>query len=427
MNNASYRSTRTALTVLSAAALFVAVITGCAPGTSTIALPDTPVGQQLAWVIGEVNGSSGSLADAEVTRHLAPTLLVALPSAQFVQVARQATSAYAPVRFTGFASHPSATSAIALVETRTHDKLAIYVSLDARSPHRIRALDVSPRPIAGASRLDTAGRYTGAFDVGGGRKMFLSCSGSRTPTVILEAGADAGTDSWFAVQPWLATTTRVCSYDRANVPGGNSDTTPKPQTAANVVSDLHNLLAAAHVPGPYVLAGHSNGGLFARLYATTYREQVKGLVLIDTGNYPAMMNALYRKMMPPSQWQAHQATLRHQPPFVENPADEQVDLATSYRQLAATQRRHPLPKMPFIVISHGIPDAPMGAEVVPGINKATEAAWQQMQIKLGHLVPGGKRIVATKSDHMIPTGQPGLVVRTIRTVLAQLAAGTRRR
>ena len=138
------------------------------------------------------------------------------------------------------------------------------------------------------------------------------------------------------------------------------------------------------------------------------------------------VNALYKKMMPPSQWQTYQATLRHEPPFVGNPADEQVDLATSYRQLAAAQRRRPLPKMPFIVISHGIPDAPMGAELVPGINKATETGWQQMQIKLAHLVPGGKRIVATQSDHMIPTSQPGLVVGTIRLVLAQLATGTRR-
>ena len=83
--------------------------------------------------------------------------------------------------------------------------------------------------------------------------------------------------------------------------------------------------------------------------------------------------------------------------------------------------------MPFIVVSHGIPDPPMGTEVVPGINRVIEAKWQQMQIKLAHLVPGGKRIVATKSDHMIPTGEPGLVVTTIRAVLAQLAAGTRRR
>jgi hypothetical protein len=176
-----------------------------------------------------------------------------------------------------------------------------------------------------------------------------------------------------------------------------------------------------------VLAGHSNGGLFARLYATTHPAQVKGLVLIDTGNYPAMLNALYRKMMPPSQWQAYRATLRHQPPFVANPAAEQVDLATSYRELAGAQRRHSLTKMPFVVISRGIPDASMGIAVVPGIDKAIETKWQQEQIKLAHLVPGGKRIVATQSDHMIPTGQPGLVVRTIRAVLAQPAGGTRGR
>jgi hypothetical protein len=137
-------------------------------------------------------------------------------------------------------------------------------------------------------------------------------------------------------------------------------------------------------------------------------------------------NTLYRKMMPPSQWSAYQATLRHQPAFVANPAAEQVDLATSYRQLAAAQRRHPFPRMPSIVISRGIPEDPMGAEVVPGIDKAIETKWQQEQIKLAHLIPGGKRIVATQSDHMIPTGQPGLIVRTIRAVLAQHAAGTRR-
>src|SRR5437879_3552913 len=75
MNTASTRHTALTLLSAAAAAFFVAVVTGCATGTSTTALPDTPVGQQLAWVIGEVNGSSGSLADAEVARHLAPTLL----------------------------------------------------------------------------------------------------------------------------------------------------------------------------------------------------------------------------------------------------------------------------------------------------------------------------------------------------------------
>jgi len=281
-------------------------------------------------------------------------------------------------------------------------------------------LDVTERPIPGPGTTKTVSRYTGAFPVGNGRKIFLSCSGSGSPAVILEAGAGGGVSSWFAVQPWIAKTTRVCSYDRANLPGGSSDPAPKPQTAADIVSDLHQLLAAAHVRGPFVLAGHSNGGLFARLYATTYPTQVRALVLIDTGNYAAMLNRLYRKMMSPSQWAAYHASLKQPPPFIEDPANEQVDLATSYEQLAIAQRRRPLRRMPFIVVSHGIPDGSTGAEVVPGINKATETEWQRKQVELSHLVPGGKRLVATKSDHMIPTAEPAIVVRAVRSVLAQL-------
>ena len=405
------------LSALAAAALCVAAVTGCGSQASTAAPRDTPIRQQLAWVIDEVNGASASLTDAEVERHLAPSLLVALPATQFTQVARQASSAYAPVRFAGFAGPPSATSAIALLETRSHDKLAVYVSLDSRAPHRIRAIDVSPRPIVGPSTMRTDSRYTGSFDVGGGRRMVLRCSGSGTPTVILEAGADNGADSWFAVQPWLATTTRVCSYDRPNVPGGSSDPAPKPRTAADVVRDLHRLLAAARVPGPYILAGHSNGGLFARLYATTYPAQVEGLVLIDTGDYPAIVGAVYRKLMRPGQWRAYRAMLRNQP-FVANPAEEQIDLATSYRQLATAERRRPLPRMPLVVISHGIPEAAMGAEVVPGADAAIETEWQRRQALLAHLVPGGRRVVAEQSDHLIPTAQPGLVFEQIRAVVA---------
>ena len=122
-----------------------------------------------------------------------------------------------------------------------------------------------------------AGRYTGAFKIGGGRKMFMTCSGSGTPTVILEAGAGGGANAWFAVQPWLATTTRVCSYDRANLPGGSSDPAPKPQTAASIVSDLPKLLTAAHAPGPYVFAGHPTGWLCARPYTTAPPRTRRGL------------------------------------------------------------------------------------------------------------------------------------------------------
>ena len=96
-----------------------------------------------------------------------------------------------------------------------------------------------------------------------------------------------------------------------------------------------------------MLAGHSNGGLFARLYATTYPQQVKGLALIDTGNYPAMLKRVHRRLLSPQKWRAYAATQK-QPPFVESAFDEQVDLEASYAQLARAQRRHPLPTMPLV-------------------------------------------------------------------------------
>src|SRR5215212_5536927 len=121
----------------------------------------------------------------------------------------------------------------------------------------------------------------------GDRSLFLSCSGTGSPTVILASGLNDTAAVWSAVQGEVARTTRVCSYDRANVPGGASDpsdptaSTPRLRSAANLVADLHALLAAAAVPGPYVLVGHSVGGLFVRLYASTYPDDVVGMVLVD--------------------------------------------------------------------------------------------------------------------------------------------------
>ena len=271
------------------------------------AVSQTPVREQLAWVVSEVNGDSATLAQPEVKAHFAAGFLAAVPAAQVVSLIKQATTDDAPIRIVRFAGHPSATSAMALIETRQKQKLAIYVSVDRSAEHRITGLEVGERPGIGAAGVAVPGRHTGAFDIGG-RKLYLNCSGSGTPTVILEAGANGGSHSWAAVQPRLATANRVCSYDRANLPGGSSDPAPKPRTAAHIVADLHKLLAAARVPGPFVLAGHSNGGLFARLYATTYPQQVKGLALIDTGNYPAMLKRVHRRLLSPQEWRAYAAT-----------------------------------------------------------------------------------------------------------------------
>jgi pimeloyl-ACP methyl ester carboxylesterase len=116
-------------------------------------------------------------------------------------------------------------------------------------------------------------------DVGHGRHMNLYCLGSGSPTVILDAGMGDSTISWALVQPAIATKTRACSYDRAGL--GFSDASRRPSTASNNADDLHTLLKVAHITPPYVLVGHSAAGMYIRVYADRYPDEVVGLVSVE--------------------------------------------------------------------------------------------------------------------------------------------------
>jgi pimeloyl-ACP methyl ester carboxylesterase len=111
-------------------------------------------------------------------------------------------------------------------------------------------------------------------------RLHLECTGSRGPTVILEPGGGGSAASMGLIAPAVARDSRVCVYDRAG--RGWSDFAASPPDGAQIATDLHRLLARAHVPGPYVLAGHSFGGLYVRIYAAKYPREVAGLVLIDS-------------------------------------------------------------------------------------------------------------------------------------------------
>jgi pimeloyl-ACP methyl ester carboxylesterase len=113
----------------------------------------------------------------------------------------------------------------------------------------------------------------------GGRKLHVYCTGSGAPNVILEAGAGAFATDWALVQPEIARTNRVCSYDRAGL--GWSDPAPGVPTPASIVADLHAALRAAGVKPPYVMVGASMGGIYVRTYDLTYPGEVAGLVLVD--------------------------------------------------------------------------------------------------------------------------------------------------
>ena len=124
-------------------------------------------------------------------------------------------------------------------------------------------------------RIPPPGRL---IDVGGFR-LHLNESGTGTPTVVLDAALGASSVSWSLVQPAIAQTTCVCSYDRAGF--GWSDAGPMPRTAGRIAGELRALLARAGVGPPFILAGHSFGGLVMRIFATRYRDDTAALVLVD--------------------------------------------------------------------------------------------------------------------------------------------------
>jgi pimeloyl-ACP methyl ester carboxylesterase len=184
------------------------------------------------------------------------------------------------------------------------------------------------------------------------------------------------------------------------------------------VADLHTLLHVAHVPGPYVLAGHSNGGLFTLLYASTYPRQVAGLVLIDAV-HPATIKrrlAMLKPILSPEEWQAARQLMIAVPPRLIDP--EQVDIWTSERQTRRALRRSPIRPMPLVVLAHGHPDDPP-----PPFVELEEPFWRQLQRELARLVPGGRLVVATESGHDIHHDQPELVLDAIRDVVLAVRAG----
>jgi pimeloyl-ACP methyl ester carboxylesterase len=139
-----------------------------------------------------------------------------------------------------------------------------------------------PRPVPATGedrRLLSYVQPSQLVDIGG-RRINLYCTGIGGPAVILMAGLSSWSPVWYKTQPEIAKRARVCAFDRASY--GFSDPATQPQILSDTVNDLHAALKAADVPTPYVLVGHSLGGLEARLFAQRWPQEVAGMVLLDT-------------------------------------------------------------------------------------------------------------------------------------------------
>jgi pimeloyl-ACP methyl ester carboxylesterase len=270
----------------------------------------------------------------------------------------------------------------------------------------------------------------------GGYKLHIDCTGQGSPAVILDSGLGDTYISWQKVQPQIAQFARVCSYDRAGL--GYSDASPHPRTSKKIAEELHTLVHHAGVPPPYILVGHSMGGFNVRLYANLYRNEVAGMVLVDS-SHPEQL-----KRLPPAvldldaSWVRQQEFLEFTMPFgiprllgfcdsdpevraaecnfhsAREAVAELKSISESAAQIAATG---PFGDLPLAVLSsdsdHPRPDLP------EDLVKPTNDAWQQMQEELSHLSTKGTRVVAKGSGHYIQIDRPGVVIEAVHNLVDQ--------
>jgi pimeloyl-ACP methyl ester carboxylesterase len=297
----------------------------------------------------------------------------------------------------------------------------------------------------------------------GGYRLHLNCTGKKGPTVVLIAGAGDFSFDWSLVQPNVARFARVCSYDRAGFAW--SDPGPTPRTMKQEAFELHTMLKTAQVNGPYVLVGHSIGGLTARIYASEYPREVAGIVLIDslhedtTVGYQGKLvhlRELAKDAVPPVQtikgsppkpiaWadlDQFGANLKLRPPRISAPFDKLPPavqqmrlwvlsqppraaasvglnfLPEEMRDLYEARAKTPyqLGSLPLVVIlQKEYLQPPSGVDAEEWRRLAEPK--QQQKIGLTNLSRNSKLILAEKSGHHIQLDAPGVVVDAVRLVV----------
>jgi pimeloyl-ACP methyl ester carboxylesterase len=284
----------------------------------------------------------------------------------------------------------------------------------------------------------------------GGRKLHLHCTGSGSPTVILEAGASSFAIDWALVQPEIARTNRVCSYDRAghgwSDPGGGGE--------SRVVANLHALLQAAGERPPYVLVGASRGGVYVRLYHARYPEEVVGMVLVDPTHEERLFTTFEGKVVPIASLTAEQlrstipsgtghfrvprrspqtgapfdrlprnlyetrialdkrliASVPDSVPYeaVLNRAESERAMLTALRELRMRQE-HPLGERPLVVLTRGVDSNP---ERVSAYDR------------LARISTNSRYTVVRDAGHEIHLFQPDAVIQAIHDVLEAVRGKT---
>ena len=273
-----------------------------------------------------------------------------------------------------------------------------------------------------------------------GYRMHLVCTGRGSPTVILEAGLGDSWTTWHKVQPAISGFTRVCSYDRAGM--GFSDPRTGPPDSRRTAAHLHALLAAAGVALPYILVGHSVGGIHVRVFRMLYPREVVGVVLVDATPPDVEQRVgpdIAARLAPPSglltlaswtapfglprlmhlcgastpEMEAMQRTIECRRSYfqaVKADVSAMAAIAHDGRQAGA------LGATPLVVLSHD-PNVGITGTVLPlRLRRVFETRWTLMQQELAGLSSQSNHVVASGSDHYVQEARPDLVIAGVRKV-----------
>jgi pimeloyl-ACP methyl ester carboxylesterase len=229
----------------------------------------------------------------------------------------------------------------------------------------------------------------------GGYSLALSCRGDGSPTIVLEAGYDSsGLDTWFDLMNPLGAISRVCTYDRAGT--GVSDPRPKGTiTSMSEAGELHALLEAASIPGPYVVVGHSYGGFISRLFAARYRDETAGLVLVDSSHEDEVQP--YRRYYgndPQRDW-------------VDG--GDPIDIDATVRALRTTARAYG--DLPLVVVQAGTYEDVLSVRL-----------WNRTQADLATLSKDAVHVQAT-GGHFVMNDDPQVIVAAVRAVVEAARMG----
>lgn len=248
----------------------------------------------------------------------------------------------------------------------------------------------------------------GLIDVGG-LSLHVHCLGQGSPIVILEAGLGNDGSVWKGVQREVARSTRACVYDRAGT--GYSDPAPTPHPNRQMARELYQLVTHAGLTGPYVLVGHSMGGVNVRLFEAEHPGLVVGMVLVDATVDPLRS----RSVIPEDEMKKFKEML----PAV----GEGVDLESFALGAAEARAAKGLGSKPLVVLTRSVEDEQPWAS--PEQRAELLRIWQEQQAELPKLSSNAIQVVVRNSHHHIQLDAPRLVVASIAEVVNAVRSGAR--